>query len=308
MTRQQVPNVELARDTARDNLLTNGGFEIWQRGNGPFTTNSWGPDRWTLGWSGSSTLSVSKETSIVSDGSQSSARVTFTAASGYVTLTQPLKMTDLSLRGKSLSFSMRVRCTVASQVKIAAGSDGTAAVYAESAFNVQANQWETLTVSVGAVPSDATVVNLLVYVGFTNPVSCTAYLDNAMLVVGNVAADYAPLHPADDLARCLRYYEVIGNVVGTGEMGAGQCHAVTGAVFPLRYTTKPVVPTITAVGTLSLTGNTGTAIALTSFGAMSQGINSGAVLVGVAGGLALGNATRLLSTASGQYLTIEANP
>ena len=31
-----------------------------------------------------------------------------------------------------------------------------------------------------------------------------------MLVVGSQPADYVPLHPADDLARCLRYYEIVG--------------------------------------------------------------------------------------------------
>jgi hypothetical protein len=34
-----------------------------------------------------------------------------------------------------------------------------------------------------------------------------------MLVMGSAAADYVPLHPADDLLRCLRYYETLG---GTG--------------------------------------------------------------------------------------------
>ena len=36
-----------------------------------------------------------------------------------------------------------------------------------------------------------------------------------MLVVGSVAADYAPMHPADDLARCQRYYQTLGRN-GTG--------------------------------------------------------------------------------------------
>src|SRR5215471_7851986 len=62
-----VTNVKLASDTARLNLLTNGGFEIWQRGNGPFTGtgNGFGPDRWTLGIAGTDTLSVSRDTTNV---------------------------------------------------------------------------------------------------------------------------------------------------------------------------------------------------------------------------------------------------
>src|SRR5499427_6610596 len=54
-----VTNAKLGTDTARLNLLTNGGFEIWQRGNGPFTaTGVYGPDRWQLGITGTDTLSV----------------------------------------------------------------------------------------------------------------------------------------------------------------------------------------------------------------------------------------------------------
>src|SRR5262252_529729 len=34
-----VTNAKLGTDTARSSLLTNGGFEIWQRGNGPYTVN-----------------------------------------------------------------------------------------------------------------------------------------------------------------------------------------------------------------------------------------------------------------------------
>ena len=33
-------NRQIGSDVARANLLTNGGFEIWQRGGGPFTV--WG--------------------------------------------------------------------------------------------------------------------------------------------------------------------------------------------------------------------------------------------------------------------------
>src|SRR5262252_4977444 len=54
-----VTNAKLGTDTARLNLVTNGGFEIWQRGNGPFTaTGVYGPDRWQLGITGTDTLSV----------------------------------------------------------------------------------------------------------------------------------------------------------------------------------------------------------------------------------------------------------
>jgi hypothetical protein len=69
-----------------------------------------------------------------------------------------------------------------------------------------------------------------------------AYLDNATLVVGSVAADYAPLHPADDLARCLRYYEKVKATTRFNAVGAGAA-----SFTPLPYkTTMAITPTITA--------------------------------------------------------------
>src|SRR5262252_3687018 len=63
MAKQQVRNLDLATDTNRQNLLTNPGFEQWQRGNGPFTSNTaWFADRWRIYMSGAPTMSVSKDT------------------------------------------------------------------------------------------------------------------------------------------------------------------------------------------------------------------------------------------------------
>src|SRR5262249_46089074 len=56
-----VTNAKLGTDTARLNLLTNGGFEIWQRGAGPFNTASaFTADRWQIVPSGSPGYSVSR--------------------------------------------------------------------------------------------------------------------------------------------------------------------------------------------------------------------------------------------------------
>jgi hypothetical protein len=70
-----------------------------------------------------------------------------------------------------------------------------------------------------------------------------------MLVVGSQYADYAPLHPADDLARCLRYYEIIGE--STNEIqwnGYGGASIGTGMVTPFKVR-KAVSPTVTKNGT-----------------------------------------------------------
>ena len=70
-----------------------------------------------------------------------------------------------------------------------------------------------------------------------------------MLVVGSQPCDYVPLHPADDLARCLRYYEVLGRN-GSGSITAGGVATATGqnVRVSIKLVTKPIVPTITKVG------------------------------------------------------------
>ena len=73
-----VTNAKLAADTARANLLTNGGFEIWQRGNGPFTAaGAYHADRWTINIISSDTFSVSRDTTNIDSRSGACAAVTF---------------------------------------------------------------------------------------------------------------------------------------------------------------------------------------------------------------------------------------
>ena len=128
--------------------------------------------------------------------------------------------------------------------------------------------------------------------------SCTAYIDNAMLVVGSQASDYAPLHPADDLARCLRYYETIGD--GNADVAvAGYCLAGAGMQWYIPYKArKPVSPTITKIGTWAVANSSQpTILAGQCFGGHSMQI--------------IATATGSLATASpnGTYaVTVEANP
>src|SRR5215471_11335382 len=99
LANQSVTNAKLGTDTARLNLLTNGGFEIWQRGNGPFTaSNAFAADRWRIGLAGSDTLSVSRDGANVDAGlgSQWDAVCTFTLSggAGSTNLTQHIIWTD----------------------------------------------------------------------------------------------------------------------------------------------------------------------------------------------------------------------
>jgi hypothetical protein len=292
-----ITNAMLGADVARDNLLTNGGFEIWQRGVGPFTTpggrTADGP--WVIQMAGSDTISISRDTANA-DGSGADAACTFVlgTGAGATRLYQLLRVAGefTNLPGKTLTVSTRIKAAVANAVRVGLWSDGASGTNAYSAFHTGSGAYQTLTVTY-AVPTDATQVILSIWFA----ASCTAYADNAMLVVGSQAANYVPLHPADDFARCLRYYEVVGalqnEIVFTFYGGAG---ITTGTLFGFKAR-KAITPTFTKNATW-LVSNCGQPIILSG----SVDTVSLAVLVTATGTTSYNN------NIAGANVVMEANP
>jgi len=246
-----VSNAKLGPDVARASLLVNGGFEIWQRGNGPFTaTAAYAADRWQISLSGSDTLSVSRDTTNV-DNSLAAAALVFVLGTGAgATVFQQAfgRPGDAleQLKNKTVSFSIRVRTSTATSIRAYVSPDaGVTKTF--SNYHSGGGTYETLTVSLAL--GAATDIR----VGVACAASCTAYLDNAMLVVGSQPCDYVPLHPADDLARCQRYYELLADpasgALQVGASGTVSAGGVTARAWWAYKTRKAVNPTITIVPT-----------------------------------------------------------
>jgi hypothetical protein len=293
-----ITNAMLGADVARANLLTNGGFEIWQRGNGPFTGagTAFGPDRYAMSLAGTDTLSVSKNTANVDVGSSACAACTFVlgTGAGATALFQTLKAADGSqLAGRTVSASCRVSVNVANAVRVALTYDGTGGGVTYSVFHTGSGAYQTLTVT-ATIPANATTVTFAVYFA----ASCTAYLDNANLVVGAQPANYVPLHPADDLARCLRYYEIMGSP-GSADISFNAYQAAGSFIgIPMTHRViKAVAPTTTKVGTWAVTNCGQPSIAAPS----TYGYQLAAAVT------ALGNAT-INSSNAGNTITVESNP
>jgi len=283
-----VTNAKLGTDTARANLLTNGGFEIWQRGAGPFSTlNAFAADRWMLSFGGGATLSVSRETSNILKGFYSAACAS-NVGGGFANLQQKLEYAELRGIGSSLAFSVSVLATTAAQIFIQI--DGVNTVGTTHTGN---NTWQRLSVSVGTVSVTSSVIVGVMFAG-----NATTYIDNAMLVVGSVAADYIPLHPAADLACCLRYYEVFGNALNGYPVISGY-NAAGGVVYTNVgfLAKKAVTPTVTKNGTWQVSNcNQPTVSGVTPEGFYGN-INMTATGAGWS-----------VSGAAGQNITAEANP
>jgi hypothetical protein len=165
----------------------------------------------------------------------------FTYGNAAGSIFQILKMTDCDLRGRTITASAWMYCYQANAMRLNLASDGT------NAQNIGAfcpiGVWTKLTVTI-AVPTDATTVWFEMYM----TASCNALIGQATLVIGAVAADYVPLHPAEELARCLRYYEIIGG--GTALIFSGYSGAASQVFYysmPYKVV-KPISPTITQLG------------------------------------------------------------
>lgn len=196
------------------NLLTNGGFDLFQRG------TSAQPDLWTA--SGTVTWLRTSDTN-----RPTVARAT---AVGGAFLFQKLENpTDFA--GVPVTLSIDVKSAGGGTVRVDDGVGGT-----QVAIPNTAGAWQRLTVrhTVAAAP---TRLGVQITPG-TNSVD----LDAAMLSTGSwTNAAYTPVPPADDLVRAMRYYEAdVGTLYSDdGNENAGQAWR-----FPFKVA-KSGTPTMT---------------------------------------------------------------
>jgi len=238
------------------NILINGGFEFWQRGttfSSPATpaTGAYTTDRWMMGYDGAPTFTVSREASVIDSVGTYALKVQITAVGGSTGFNIRQKLEDFSaLRGKTLTFSARVRSNVAG---VTLGlNDGVSPTYG-SVAHTGGGAYETLTIT---KTFDSNASNFIAYIGFLTvaPAICTFYCDSAMLSFGSTAIPFVPTNSQVELAQCQRYYEKTydlatppGTATVTGYMRivAGQINTTimeTGASFKVR---KYAAPTMT---------------------------------------------------------------
>jgi len=193
------------------NLLDNGGFEIWQRGDGPFTgNNDYTADRWqfkchTDGTEGQ----VDRESTEIKFGNYSAKVVVTTASSspdGVCFLQQYIEQYK-SLVGKKISVSVWVKTDIENKISVAIEELND--TISESSFHTGDNTWQKLTAT-KEISGNGTY--LKIRVGFLDNATETGtfYIDSAMLVIGAEPADFVPTPPAEEWDRCQRYYEETG--------------------------------------------------------------------------------------------------
>lgn len=300
-------NAKLGPDVARDNLLTNGGFEIWLRGAGPYSSNgAYSADRWIVFFQGTTTISASRDSANVVPGTGgycAACTVTNASAGQIAQLYQYLASSDVVLNGLTVSFSARVKSSVANAVRLRL-NDGAVV---NGAYHSGSGNYETLSVTKTLNISSGQVQCGVVFEG-----AGTFYVDNASLVVGSQPANYVPLHPADDLARCQRYFQTLLYSTGSqNDRYLGQAYSGTNAQIPIAlHPPMAVTPTITisAPSDFQQTLASASAAPLTGLSPTLGSPLSVLLTSTVGSGLVAGNATILYAAAAGAKLYGEANP
>ncbi len=235
----------------RTNLLINGGFEIWQRGNGPFTTHgAYAADRWqVLLAAGTGSVAVSLDTVTCDFLSQTSAKIVFTSGtSPYAGVQQRIEAPNV-LRGVPVTVSARVFSNIpGATVNIT--ENGNGATQTNGSPSLRTNMWETITCTRVLGGS----VNTL-DISISCPPGATMYVGKVTTAVGVLPLAYTPPPIADILARCERYYEV---TQASARFTAAAAGNVLDTPVYWRHA-KVVVPTITItpgsnanIGTLNI--------------------------------------------------------
>lgn len=167
------------------NLAVNGGFEQWSAGAGPFTGDlDAGADGWYGDEGTSSAFSIARNSADADTHSQYCAAVTYTHAATS-SLYQRLSAAMLPIiKGRVISFGVRVKCTTAKSVYPYMSEDGgTTRVYGEP--NTGQAGYQKLVVESFPPSASATAV---VY-GLEFRATNVAYVDNATLANGSAATD-----------------------------------------------------------------------------------------------------------------------
>lgn len=232
---------------ALPSYLTNGGFEIWQRGNGTYSQNgAYTADRWYLGVNGA-TVAVDRETAVIDGRGEASLRAIWSNISpgGGNFIHQQIE-NYAAFRGLAVTFSVRVKASAPNAVRLRVRSnDGTTNQTTDSSYHQGDNQWRTLSVTATLLAAQTIFQAKVLF-----DANCTAYLDNAMLVLGSTSVEYAPPSKDQEWSQCQRYYEKQGGTTN-GRIWC-MCYAPSvNANRPLTLTwstRKAATPSVTKNG------------------------------------------------------------
>jgi len=232
------------------NLIINGGMTVSQRGDYTSATvstnNQYYLDRWKLARTGVSGT-------ITHTGSWQRLEAT-SSASGTYRARQAFEIQDISrFAGKTVTMSARVKSN-SSNARILISADGWLSGSGNSVHSGN-GQEETLTLTV-TLPSSISTSSTA-DVGFDGALSANVSIQSGdyveftevQLEVGDTATPFEHRSFGDELARCQRYFERLGNNVEAYAIVTSFSTSVTYGDF--RFSPKRANPTISISGPAS---------------------------------------------------------
>ena len=234
-------------DRVPKNLLINPGFEIWQRGAGPFTTHYiFSADEWLLNIS-SGTLSVARSTSALFGDYCASMTV---GGAGVGNIGQGIEVYK-SLEDAWVTFSVWVNAPVGVSVWIILGSYPNGVDYTPV---VGTGTWQQAAVTRNMGSGLTTFASWPHSFGAAAFIQCnenaTVLVDGATLVVGKYpeGVPYVPPQPANDLHSACRFYQTSPSqfaqgIYMHGEVTSGETY-YGNARFPVMMQATPTMTLI----------------------------------------------------------------
>jgi hypothetical protein len=295
--------------TAGKNAIINGGMDIWQRGTTFTNGGQYTADRWFFDIS-ASTVTSTRESTIVPAGFQYSWKINKSAGSGTATLmAQTIETANaIQFAGKTVTLSFYAAADSATTFT-------PVLTYSTSADNPRTGSWTNITptvngstsvstttfvriVSTFAVPS--TAKSLFMYIEPSIGSGVNIYVTGFQLELGSVATVFSRAGGtiAGELAACQRYFANI--VPSTADYGTviamfqatSSTTAKGGIQFPVTMRTSASL-TFSSAGNFTLANASYTPIGVSSITYGLGNTTSSRIDMSVASGLVAGNASAL---------------
>lgn len=220
-TRGLRPHQIVGYEYVPPNLLTNGGFGIWQRNTDATYTGAnyfmTGADEWMLAYSeAADSVRVLRNSSMVPAGATYSCELRPLTTTKSWTLNSCIECAP-ELSGLTITFSIDVWSTSRADRIWIGAYNGSTYVYSPTIYHSGSGNWERLT-AILTMPTVVNGANRSYGYAHTFGIRCsvgndgynhTFYVANAMAVVGKYpeGVPYVPLTPAEDWERCQRFYQ-----------------------------------------------------------------------------------------------------
>ena len=241
----------------RKNLIINGGFDVWQRGESftPSTSQTYTADRWFSYRSSTSLSTITKRTDAVGVPFVNYIRVdnSIDANTTWYQLTQRIEDYQ-HLLNKTLTLSFYIRASQAvSDMRIATNAALTSSLFAVTTSWVKHEI--TLSLSTGTMSSDGYLEVKLDKTTSELPANTTIDVAQVQLELGSVATPFEHRSYGEELALCQRYYQTLD----FSRSMLGVLHRATSAGSGFPYGSFSLLAPMRAYPTMTAPGSWGTA-------------------------------------------------